>query len=141
RRGDERAGSVAAVVDTPDPSRELADAANNVIDVPINDGLAANRSLTSRERVGTNDLVEPLDFLSMQRVLADGQLEPVVLRRIVRSGNLDAANDVEMMETPIIQGRRDDANVDDVGAGAGEAIDQRVAQRGATRPVVAANRN
>ena len=64
----------------------------------------------------------------MQRAGAEGQLEAVVLGRIVRAGDLDSADDGEVVERPVVERRRHDADVHDVDAGAGEPVDQRVAQ-------------
>src|SRR5678815_5812753 len=44
-----------------------------------------------------------------------------------------------MVQRPVIQRRRDDAGVYDIHAGARQSVTERVAQRGSTRPVVAAD--
>ena len=61
-------------------------------------------------------LVELLDLVAVQRLVPSAELEAVVLGRIVRAGDLDAADDVEVVQAPVEQRRRDDADVDDVDA-------------------------
>ena len=80
-----------------------------------------------------------LKVVAVQRLGAEAELEAVVLGRIVRAGDLDAADDVQVVQAPVEHGRRHDADVDDVDAGARQAVDERVAQLVAARPVVAAD--
>ena len=60
--------------------------------------------------------IELLNLLAVNRLGAERELEAVVLGRIVRAGDLDAADDVEMVERPVQQRRRHHADVDDVDA-------------------------
>ena len=75
----------------------------------------------------------------MHRALTDGEFKAVVFRRIVGARDLNAADDIEMMKTPVIQRRRDNADVDDVRASARETVDQRVTELWPARPIVAAD--
>src|SRR6185312_11893970 len=86
-----------------------------------------------------DDLVQALDLGAVHRALADRELEPVVLGRVVRSCDLNAADDVEMVQAPVVQRRRHDPDVRDVDARRGETVDERVAELRTTRTVVAAD--
>ena len=137
-RRDERTGAVAAVVDDFDLALERTDLGDHVVDVPRDDRLIPHAALL----VGglgrlLRQRVEMLNVLAVHRALLERELEPVVLGRIMRAGDLDSADDRQMMQRPVVERGRYDADVDHVDARCGQAVDQCVTQRRSAGAIVA----
>src|SRR5688572_117368 len=83
--------------------------------------------------------MELLQCLAVHGLGAETDLEPVVLGRIVRPGDLDAGTHVQMRQAPVEHRGGNDANVDDVDARRYQRRDERIAQVLPAWPVVAAD--
>jgi len=136
---DERARAVPAVEDDPEPPGERPGAGDHVIDVAIDDRRRSHGPVALRKIAAVDGLPQRLDAIPMQRIGPHAQLEPVVLGRIMRPGDLDAGNDRLVIERPIEQRSRHDTHVDDVHTAAGEPLHHRLTERAPARPVVPAN--
>src|SRR5450756_2206276 len=83
---------------------------------------------------------DALDVVTIERLLTDGDLEPVILRRIVAAGDHDPAVHVKSKQG-IVEGRRGhDTDVDDIGTLARHTIDKRISKVLAAGPHVTADR-
>ena len=82
-----------------------------------------------------------LDVGAEERLLAHHHLEAVVVRRIVRAGDLDAAVGIEVVDGEIEHRRRRHADVGDVDAGGRQAFDAGGGQFGRAQPAVIAQRH
>src|SRR5439155_25946675 len=138
---DERAGAVAAIIDDANPAAQTADPLRHVVDVPFDDRFLTYTARSCSRSRARSEGVEVLNLLAVYGRRAERELEAVVLRRIVRSRDLNAADDVEVVQRPVVQRRRHDTDVDHIDPGCCQPADQRVAQRGSARPVVAAHRD
>src|SRR5438105_3200723 len=111
---DQRSSAVAAVQHHPHVARNFSNPFGNVLDVAVDNLFAAQTSLATREFSSHRQIVKVLDVGSVNRFLAQSELESVVFRRVVRAGDLNAANDVEVVLGPIRERSGDDYEVDDV---------------------------
>ena len=112
RGRDEGAHAVATVDDDLHRPREAPDAVGDVDDVTSDDLLMAYCSLPRRERSRLEQVPQTLQSVTVKRSGADADLESVELWRVVRTRNLDATRDAEVMQTPVQERRRDEADVD-----------------------------
>ena len=144
-RRNKRTRAVPAIIhDTKWPTvgvRERTNALGDVGDVAINDFDVRQLPCTTRESATNDQLVQRLNFGAMQRAGADTHLEAVVLGGIVRPCDLNATNDRLMVQRPVQKRRRNDTDVDDVHSALRQPAHQGIAQRVATRPIVATNRH
>src|SRR5688572_32167273 len=98
----------------------------------------AHVATTSWKLPRGNYAIERLDLLPVQTALPHTQLETVVFGRIVRSRDLDAANDIEVVERPIKEGSRNDPDINDVDTRLRQPTHQGVTKACAARSVVSA---
>ena len=97
----------------------------------------AHRPLPLRRRVRANEREQMLEVVAVHRLRAEAQLEPVVLGRVVRAGNLDAADHGQVVQAPVQHRRWYDSDIHDTHAGGCQSLHQGIAQLVAARPVVA----
>src|SRR6185312_7160289 len=84
---------------------------------------------------------QALDVLAEERLLAEHQLEAVVVSGVVRAGDHDAAIDRQRVDGKIEHRRGPKADADDIDAALGEAGDQRADELGRAQAAVAADRH
>src|SRR5215831_7680268 len=99
--GHKGARTVPAVDDDAGRASELSDPLDDVIDVSFDDRLVPNGARAVREDAACREPIELLNSFAVNGLFADTDLESVVLRWIVRAGDLNARANVEMRETPI----------------------------------------
>src|SRR5262249_12838099 len=83
---------------------------------------------------------EVLDLFAEERLLAHHHLEAIVVGRIVRPRDLDAAVDIQVIDGEVEHGRGDDTDIGHVDAGFGQALDAGRRQLGRTQSAVVAQR-
>ena len=86
-------------------------------------------------------LPDCLDRLAVKRLAAEHDLEPVMVGRVVRAGDHDAAIDLERRRGVIEHRGRPAADAHDVGAALGEPLDKRGFEFGRGQPAVIADRS
>src|SRR5206468_10623510 len=79
-----------------------------------------------------------LDVGAVYRVRCQSELESVVFGRIMGAGDLDSADDVEVVLRPVRQRRGNDPDVDDVDSAREQSGHQSLVQSDSTRPIVEA---
>ena len=139
-RGRHRSGgTVAGVDDDVDRAREPADVLDHevLIDRPHRPDLGRTGALPEAPRL--DPAPEVLDLLAVERLLAEADLEAVVVGGVVAARHLDAAVQVPVEEREVEERRRADADVDHREPGRANAVGQgrRVAVGG--EPAVAAD--
>src|SRR2546423_1277996 len=139
-RSNERPGSVAAIKNDLKIAREVADATCDVLDVTIDHVLLLKRAPSFGKLSCEGKLVQTLDVGPENRSGADPQLEAVVLGRIVGAGDLDAANDVQIVLRPVRDRSWDNSDIDYVNAARHETCDKRRIELVSRPPVVAPHR-
>jgi len=82
-----------------------------------------------------------LDIAAINRALFQAELESVVLGRIVRAGDLDSTDNVEVVLSPVSNRSRDDSDIDDVDTTGKETAYERLVQSLAARTIIPANRD
>src|SRR6185437_1994494 len=138
---DEATDAVTGIDRDPEWARDLANSTKHIVDVPIDDRFISPAALPLGETSGDSELVNALNVVAVDRRPADAELESVVLGRVVRSGNLDARDDVEIVLCPIRHRCRNDADVHDGDTALDQPRDQCVVEAIAAGPVVAADRD
>jgi hypothetical protein len=83
KRCDDRAGSIACVDNDLQWTRYLTDPLYDIVDVALDDLLAAELPLTTRKLSGDSEIIDVLDVVAVNRSRAESKLESVELRRIV----------------------------------------------------------
>jgi len=120
-----RAGGAVAGVPA-EPEADAAEVAGQAMDVIVDDVDIGDRPVAFAPVAGGTALAEHLDFAAKQGAAEQQHLEAVIVRRVVASGDLDAAVDVERRRCVIEHRAWPHADADDVEAAFGEAADQRV---------------
>jgi hypothetical protein len=131
--------AVAAVHDDAQRTRDLSDARRDVLHVFVDHRNGLDLALAGGKASLEDQPVQLLDFIAVERGLADAELEPVVLGWVVRARDLDAARHRQVVQAPVEQRRGDDADVEHVQPRLGERAHERFAQHAAARPIVAPN--
>ena len=140
-RHDERSCSVAAIENGLEIARQLADTTSDVVDVAIDDWLAVQTPLPARELSCNRQIVDVLNVGAVDGIGRQPKLEPIVLWRVVGPGDLDAADNVEIVLRPIRQWRGNDPDIDDLDAAGEQSRYERLVEPDPTRPIVAADRD
>ncbi len=134
--GDEGARAVATVEDHAQTARQRARSAHDIVDIPIDHGHRPHGAVATLKHPSENHRQQVLDLVTVQRLMADAQLESVVFRGIVRAGDLDPAHDRLLMQRPVHERGRHDAQVEYIDSAAGEARHQAGQERIPTRAIV-----
>src|SRR5205823_11587427 len=116
-RRDRARRPVAGVDHDVDPAREASHPRGDVVLVDGEDGAVLDRPLARLEPAGLEAPAQVLDLLPVQGVLAEADLEAVVVGRVVAAGHLDAAVQVPVEEREVHEGRGADADVEHAEAG------------------------
>src|SRR5437667_11310621 len=113
--------AVAGVDHDLDLAREASHPPGDVLLVDGHDGAALDRSPAGLELAGLDAPAQVLDLPAVQRLLAEAELEAVVVRRVVAAGHLDAAVQVPVEEREVHERRGADADVEHLEAGRRDA--------------------
>ena len=122
---------------------EFARVFDQMFDVRGNDLMRGQGALSGDGRVPGrhffHESAKLLDLVTVDRVFSHAGLESVVVARVVRARDHDAAVQVEVKDAEVSERRRADAEADDIEAALAHAADQRVRVAVAREPAVAAH--
>ncbi len=108
-------------------------------DIGVEHRAGRARAGAAREGAAGGDPAQLLDALAVERLLAPHHLEAVVIGRVVRAGDLDAAVGVQLMHREVQHRRRAAADLQHHGAGIDQAAADRVGQLGRAQAAVIAD--
>ena len=120
-RRDRARRPVAGVDHDVDRAREAAHPPGDVVLVDGHDGAALDRPAARLQLAGLEAPAQVLDLLAVEGLLAEAELEAVVVRRVVAAGHLDAAVQVPMEEREVHERCGADADVEHLEAGRRDA--------------------
>src|SRR5512141_1471176 len=136
---DDGSDSVAAINYAGDGSRNLPDALADIFDVAIDNLLVAQATIAGGKLSRHGELIDFLNVVAVDGARSKPELEPVELRRIVRSRDLNSAGDVQVVLRPVCERRWDNADIDHIEAALEQTCNELTMQIGAAWPIVAAN--
>ena len=139
RHGGDAAHAIAAVDDDLELAPRLLEELQAVRDVGVQDRRFLRAALPHREGVLLDGLAQRLDLIAVERLTEERQLEAVILGRVVAPGDLHATVGLEVLDGPVIHGRRRDADEQRGAAGGGQTLRESVLQDLAVLAVVTAD--
>ena len=133
---DDRSGAITAIDNAGDVLRDAANAIADIFDISIDDRLVSQGALSTLEALGNRDLVDLLNILTIDRPVADSQLESVELGWIVRSRDLNSAGNSKVVLRPVRERRWNNANVDNVQSALEKTGYKLAMEIRSTRPII-----
>ena len=110
--------------------------AHQPVDIGIQQGRLAARTLRVGEGAFGRELAQLLDLRAVQRLLAEHHLEAVVARRVVRAGDLQAAVGREMVHREIHHRGRAATDPKDLDAAALQTVRQGLGELGRAQAAI-----
>ena len=136
----EHAGDAVAAVDREVHAPRELHVPGDALDIGVKHVRFAALARAGLEIAALDARAQRLDLIAVERFAGDHHLQAVVLGRVVAAAHGDAAAAAQVMRREVGNGRRRHADIDHVGARAGDAFGQRRDQLGARQPAVAAHR-